>query len=127
MRSRRRQAEFTAASVGIKCRDCARCRPRPDRVRARRQDDRNPRAQNDPGKIGLQEKGEIFREHIAGFQIWHDKDLRPPGNLRLDAFDCRRLRVDGVVESERAIENAAGTGIGENSPSLRARVGLLSA
>ena len=57
-----------------------------------------------PAASALAKIGEILRQHVAGFEIGHDQDLRAAGDLGLDPLDPRRLRIDGVVERERPVE-----------------------
>ncbi len=45
---------------------------------------------------------------LPGFEIGHDEDLRAARDLGFDALDLRGLGIDGVVEGERPIEDAAG-------------------
>ena len=61
-----------------------------------------------PAAVGLGEERQVLCQHVAGFEVGHDQDLRTARNRRLDTLDLRRLRVDRVVESERTIENATG-------------------
>ena len=77
-------------------------------IGARGQDDRHPRAEHDAGRVGLRQEVEVLGEHVAGFEIGHDQDLRLPRDRGLDALDPRRLGIDRVVEGERSVEHAAG-------------------
>ena len=61
-----------------------------------------------PAPSALARKVEILGQHVAGLEVRHDQDLRPAGDLRTDALDPGRLRVDRVVERERTVEKAAG-------------------
>ena len=101
-------AAIRAARMGIEHRGRAGRHARPHGVGARGQDDRHPRAENEPGGIGLGEKDEVLGQHVAGFEIGHDEDLGAAGDLGLDALDPRRLGIDGIVEGERPVEDAAG-------------------
>ena len=56
----------------------------------------------------MRQEGQVLRQHVASFEVRDHKDLRLTCNRRVDALDARRLRVDGVVESERAVDLAAG-------------------
>ena len=58
--------------------------------------------------IRLCKESQVLGQHVAGFEIGHDQNLRAARDRRFDALDSRRLRVDGVVEGERAVEHAAG-------------------
>ena len=58
-----------------------------------------------PAASALAEKDEILRQHVAGFEIGHDENLRAARDLGLDALDPRRLRIDRIVEGERAVED----------------------
>ena len=78
------------------------------RIRARRQHDRDPGAEHEARGVGLREEDEILGEHVAGFEIGHDQDLGAASDRRIDALDFRRLRIDGVVECQRPVEDAAG-------------------
>ena len=92
-------------ACGVERRDRAGGHAGAHRIRARGQYDRHPRAEHDAGRIGLRQEGQILGQHVAGFEIGHDQDLRAAGDLRLDALDPRRLRVDRIVEGERAVED----------------------
>ena len=100
----RRRPAHAAPRIGKERRHRGGRHPRPRRVRPRRQHDRHAGAQHDAGAIGLGEIGEILCQHVAGFEIRHDQDLRPARDLRLDALDPRGFQVDGVVEGERSVE-----------------------
>ena len=50
----------------------------------------------------------LLRQHVAGFEIGHDENVGLPGHRRHDALGLGGFRRDGVVESERAVEDAAG-------------------
>ena len=73
-----------------------------------------------PAASALREKGQVLGEHVAGFEIRHDQNLARPATGRLDAFDARRFRADGVVEGERTIELAA-RDLVRDRPSCRVR------
>ena len=61
-----------------------------------------------PAEFGLRQEDEILGEHIAGLEIGHDQDLGASGDRRMDPFDLRCIHVDGVVECQRPVEDAAG-------------------
>ena len=61
--------------------------------RPRRQHDRYPRAEHHTRRIRLRQINEIFGQHVAGLEIGHDQDLRPPGDRRVNALDPCRLRA----------------------------------
>ena len=44
----------------------------------------------------------------AGFQVRHQKDLRPPRHRGFDALDLRGVGIDRVVECERAVQHGTG-------------------
>ena len=77
-------------------------------VGARGQYDRYARSKHDAGRIRFGQESEVLGEHVAGFEIGNDQDLGSPGDGRLDTFDLRGLGIDGIVESERPVEDAAG-------------------
>src|SRR5262249_9563174 len=79
---------------------------RPDIVCARGEDDRHPRAEHDPCRIRLREESEILGQHVAGFEIRHDEDMRLAGDRRFDALDARSLWADRIVEGKRPVELA---------------------
>ena len=80
---------------------------RPDVVGPRGQDDRHARAEHDAGGIGVGEERQVLGQHVAGFEVGHDQDLRLSGDRRIDALDARGFGADRVVEGERPIEDAA--------------------
>ena len=96
------------AGIGIEHGDSARGHARAHRIRARGQDDRHARAENNSGGICVCEEYQIFREHVAGFQVGNDEDLGPACDFGFDAFDLNGFGIDGVVEGERTIKYAAG-------------------
>src|SRR5258708_33427500 len=61
MTLRRRQSQGAAPGICVEGRDRAGCHAGLEGVGPRSQDNRNPRAQNDPGCVGLQEKGLVLR------------------------------------------------------------------
>ncbi len=61
-----------------------------------------------PAEFRLQKKGQVLRKHIAGFEIRHDKNLRPTSDSRVYSLDPSRFGIDGVIKGERAIQDAAG-------------------
>src|SRR5215813_1705124 len=108
MASRRRQGRDAPARVRVEHRSRARGQPAANRIGARRQDNGDAGAQHDPGRIGPAEENEILGQHVAGFQIRHDKDLGSPGDRRLYSLDACRFWIDCVVEGQRPVEDAAG-------------------
>ena len=60
------------------------------------------------GRVGPRQEGEILGQHVAGFEVGHDQDLRSAGDWRVDALDLRRLRIDRIVERERPVQHPAG-------------------
>jgi hypothetical protein len=59
-------------------------------------------------EVGLGEIDQVLGEHVAGFEIGHDEDLSATCNLGFDALDSCRLKIDGIVEGERPVEDRAG-------------------
>ena len=59
-------------------------------------------------RVRFGEEGQVLRQHVACLEIWHDKNLRASGDFALDSLDPRGFRIDCVIESQRAVENAAG-------------------
>ena len=62
------------------------------------------RAQHDAGGIGAGQERQALGQHVAGLEIGHDQHVGPAGDRRDDVLDRRRLRADGIVERQRAIE-----------------------
>ena len=60
-----------------------------------------------PGRLRSGHEGELLVHHVAGFDVGRDEDIGLAGDRRLHAFDPRRLLVDGNVEIERTIDDAA--------------------
>ena len=61
-----------------------------------------------PAELALAMIGEIFRQHVAGLKVRHHQYLRLAGDGGLDAFNSGGLRVDGVVERQRSVEQPTG-------------------
>src|SRR4029079_3830530 len=99
---------FAAAGMGIEHGDSAGSHARAYRIRARGQDDRHARPENNSGGICVCEEYQIFREHVTGFQVGNDEDLGAPSDIGFDAFNLNGFGIDGVVEGERTIKDAAG-------------------
>ena len=89
-------------------RDRAGAEPRQGLVGAAGQNDRHAGAEHDAGNLCLGQIFELLRQHVAGFEIGHDKNVRLTGDRRDDAFGLGSLRRDRIVEGERPIEDAAG-------------------
>ena len=53
---------------------------RQQRVRAAGEDDRDARAQHDASGIRAGEKGQAFRQHVAGLEVGHDQHVGAAGN-----------------------------------------------
>src|SRR5579872_5359542 len=104
MASRRCDGGTPAARIGIKGCDGTRSQARAQRIRARCQYDRDARAEHDPGTVRLGEIAQILGKHIAGLEIWNDQNLCSTCNLRLDPLDLCRFHVDGIVKSERTVQ-----------------------
>ena len=96
------------AGVGVERRDGAGGEAGPHAVGARGEHDRHAGAEDDAGGVGVGEEGQVLRQHVAGLEVGDDEDLAVAGDRAGDALDARRLGVDGVVEGERAFEQAAG-------------------
>ena len=48
---------------------------------------------------------QILRQHVAGLEVGHDQDLRFTCDSGVDAFYPRGLRINRIVEGERAVED----------------------
>ena len=105
---RRRRRSHCGARVGVDRRDRAGGEAGADAVGARREDDRHAGAEHDAGGVGMGEEGQVLRQHVAGLEVGDDEDLGVAGDRAADALDPRGLGVDGVVEGERPLEQAAG-------------------
>ena len=92
--------------MGEQHRDRARRHARAHRIGARGQNDRHPRAQHDPGGIGVGQERQLLGEHVARLEIGHQEYVGIARDLRADALDGRRLFADRVVERERPIEES---------------------
>src|SRR6476469_1179434 len=99
---------FAAAGIGIEDGDSAGGHSRAYRIRARGQDDRHARPENNSGSICVCEEYQIFREHVAGLEVGNDEDLGATRDFGFDAFNLNGFGIDGVVEGERTIKDAAG-------------------
>ena len=77
------------------------------RVGPARQDDRHPRPEHDPGRIRIGQEGQALGQHVAGLEVGDDKHVGLPGNRRSDVLDLGRAEIDGVVEGERPVQDAA--------------------
>src|SRR5262249_29964565 len=107
MASRCRQCRDAPARIGVKDRGRTRRHPAAHGIGARCQDNGHARTEHDPGRIGAAEENEVLGEHVAGFQVWNDKDLCAPRDRRLYSLDPRRFWIDCIVEGERPIEDSA--------------------
>ena len=94
--------------VGREHRDGATGDPRPNAVRAARQDDRHPRAEDNTGAIRVGEEGELLRQDVAGLEVRREEDVGIARDLRLDALCLRGVAADGVVEGQRTVQHTAG-------------------
>src|SRR5262249_38174147 len=54
----------------------------------------------------LGEEREILGQHVAGFEIGYDENLRTTRDRGFNALDLRRFGIDGIVESKRPVESA---------------------
>src|SRR5262245_65767147 len=88
-------------------RNCATGNSRANRIGSTRQDDRNLRAQNETGAVGVRQEAELLGEHIPGLEARHEKDVGIAGDRRLDTLDLRGFCADRVVERPWAIQAAA--------------------
>lgn len=77
-------------------------------VRAAGQDDGHARAQHDAGGLGIGQEGEVLGQHVAGLQVRHHQHLGHARHVRAYALDAGRVRADGVVQRQRAVQQAAG-------------------
>src|SRR5262249_6709447 len=73
-----RQCRDAPARIGVKDRGRTRRHPAAHGIGARCQDNGHARTEHDPGRIGAAEENEGLGEHVAGFQVWNDKDLCAP-------------------------------------------------
>ena len=87
-------------------RDAAACDLRAHAVGAAREYDRHPGAEHQSGAVGIREKAELFGEDVARFEVGCEQDVRVARDLGHDALHFCRFLADGVVERERAIEQA---------------------
>src|SRR5262249_53551488 len=108
MASRRRQDRGAPPGIGTEDRDRAGRHPGAYGISTRGENDRYARAEHQSGRVGPCQEGEILRQHVPGFEVGYDQDLRPAGDWRVDALDLRRLRIDRIVERERPVQDAAG-------------------
>src|SRR4051812_3524893 len=76
---------------------------RPDTVGTAGENDGNPCTQYQTRAVGICEEGELLREHVAGFKIRGQKNVRIARDRRLDSLRLRRGLADSVVEGERAV------------------------
>jgi hypothetical protein len=81
--------------------------PRPNAVGTARQDHWDACAENQARAVGASEKAQLLGENIAGFEIGREEDISIAGHIRADPFDLSRLRADGVVECQRAVDKSA--------------------
>jgi hypothetical protein len=51
---------------------------------------------------------QVLGKHVPGFEIGHHEDLGAARDLGFDALDLRCLGIDGIVEGEWPVEDAAG-------------------
>jgi hypothetical protein len=96
-----------AARVRVKHRHGTRSHARAHGIRARGENDRHARAEYHSRRVRLGEERQVFGQHVAGFEIGHDENLGAAGDRGCDAFDLRCFGIDGVVERQRAVEDAA--------------------
>jgi hypothetical protein len=106
-RLRRRQRGHPSSRIRIKDGGGAGSHSRTHGIRPRGQHDRNPCPEHEPRRIGLREIDQVLGKHVPGFKIGYHEDLGTPCNLGFDALDLRRLGIDGIVEGERPVEDAA--------------------
>ena len=57
-----------------------------------------------PAASALARKAKLLRQHVAGFEIGHEKNIGPAGDGRDDVLGRRGLLADGVVEGQWPIE-----------------------
>ena len=96
------------ARMGRQHRDSATGNPRPHAVGPAGQDDRHPRAEHQPGAVGIGQEAELLGQDVAGFEIRREKNVGIAGDLRVNALGFGGLLADRVVERQWAVENAAG-------------------
>jgi hypothetical protein len=77
-------------------------------VGAAGQHDGHPRAEHDAGGVGVGEVLELLGHHVAGLQVRQQQDVSPARHRGVDLLGARGVFADGVVEGERAVEDAAG-------------------
>jgi hypothetical protein len=100
-------ARNAPACVGVEHGGRAGGHARAHGIRARGENDRHARAEYHSRRVRLGEERQVFGQHVAGFEIGHDENLRAAGDRGCDAFDLRCFGIDGVVERQRAVEDAA--------------------
>ena len=72
------------------------------------QDNGRARAKHDTGRVGAGHEDQVFRQHVAGFEIWYDQDLGAAGHGRHDSLQLRGLRAYGIVHGQRPVQYAPG-------------------
>ncbi len=71
------------------------------------ENDGHARAEHDAGGIGIGEERQFLGQHVARLHVRHQQDVGITGDRRNDALRQRGFAADGVVECERAVEDAA--------------------
>src|SRR5215212_3162443 len=74
------ESELRPLGFGDQGRHRAGCEARDLRVSPARQDDGHAGTQHDPGGIRIGQEGQALGQHVAGFEVWDDKDIGLPGN-----------------------------------------------
>ena len=83
--------------------------PRPNAVGAACQDDRHARTQYETGAIGVGQEAELLGQHVPGFEIRHEKNVRIAGDRRTEFPSISAACLaDRVVEGQWAVEKTAG-------------------
>ena len=62
--------------MGREHRDPAAGDPRPHAVGTARQDDRDARAEHEPGTVGPGQEGELLGQDVSGLEIGAEQDVR---------------------------------------------------
>jgi hypothetical protein len=60
------------------------------------------------GGLGLQPLLQLFRKHVAGFEIRQQNNVRLPDHGRYQMLHAHYLRADSRIEGERTIKDGAG-------------------
>ena len=98
--------ELFAAGMGRQNSDGATRDAGTDAIGAAGQDDGHSGAEDEAGAVRVCQECELFREHVAGFEVRDEQNVGIAGNRGANAFGFGSLPADGVVEREGAVEDA---------------------